>query len=64
MSYTVNKDIVHIIKENGKPVAFIYNDQTTRQNVIYELKKPMSGESLGEFLSKALPLPSEFEKES
>lgn len=61
--YTINKDVVHVIKENGKPVGIVINDQANRVNIVYPLNKAMSGDSLGEFLSKIIPLPEEFEKE-
>ncbi len=62
-NYTIQKDTVHVIKENNIPVAVIYNDQKLRLNIAYPLGRAMSGETLGEFLSKIIPLPNDFVKE-
>lgn len=60
--FTTNKDIVHVIKDNGKPIAVIINDQDLRMDVMYAIGKPMSGEDMGNFMAKLLPLPDSFEK--
>ena len=60
--FTTNKDIVHVIKDNGKPIAVIINDQELRMDVMYAIDRPMSGEDMGNFMAKLLPLPDSFEK--